>query len=76
MTPLKEARKGNITESMEQVAKDEGIPQDLLLELVAQGRVVVPLNPNHSPIHPVGIGEKLKTKLNVNIGSSKDFTRG
>jgi phosphomethylpyrimidine synthase len=73
MTQLKEARKGNITDAVEQVAKDEGIPPDQLLELVAKGRVVVPLNPNHSPIHPVGIGEKLKTKVNVNIGSSEDF---
>jgi phosphomethylpyrimidine synthase len=73
MTQLKEARKGNTTDAMKQVAMDEGIPPALLIELVAEGRVVVPINPNHSPIHPVGIGEKLKTKVNVNIGSSEDF---
>lgn len=73
MTQLKEARKGNLTDAMKQVLMEEGVSADELIELVAQGRVVLPINPNHSPIHPVGIGEKLRTKVNVNIGSSEDF---
>ena len=73
MTQLKEARKGNVTDAIKQVAEEEGISAEELLELVAEGKVVVPINPNHSPIHPVGIGEKLRTKVNVNIGSSEDF---
>jgi phosphomethylpyrimidine synthase len=73
MTQLKEARKGDVTDAMRQVAEEEGISAEELLDLVAQGKVVIPVNPNHSPIHPVGIGERLKTKVNVNIGSSEDF---
>ncbi len=73
MTQLKDARKGNVTDAIKQVAEEEGISAEELLELVAEGKVVVPINPNHSPIHPVGIGEKLRTKVNVNIGSSEDF---
>jgi phosphomethylpyrimidine synthase len=73
MTQIKEARKGNITPALKKVAKEEGFAPEALLDLVAKGKVVIPLNPNHSPIHPVGIGQKLKTKVNVNIGTSQDF---
>ena len=73
MTQIEEARKGNITPSLKSVAEEEEITPEDLLDLVAQGKVVIPLNPNHSPIHPVGIGQKLKTKVNVNIGTSLDF---
>ncbi|MBL7083832.1 MAG: phosphomethylpyrimidine synthase ThiC [Candidatus Aminicenantes bacterium] len=73
MTQIKEARQGNITTSLKKVAKEEGLPPEILLDLVAQGKVVIPHNPNHSPIHLVGIGEKLRTKVNVNIGTSLDF---
>jgi len=75
MTQIEEARKGNHTEALKKVAEEEGISASELIELVASGKVVIPLNPNHSPIHPVGIGQKLRTKVNVNIGTSVDFPR-
>ena len=74
MTQLEEARKGNITPALKKVAQEEGFPPETLLDLVAQGKVVIPENPNHSPIHSVGIGQKLRTKVNVNIGTSLDFS--
>ncbi len=74
MTQIEEARKGNITPALKKVAEEEGFPPETLLELVEQGKVVIPENSNHSPIHPVGIGQKLKTKVNVNIGTSMDFS--
>lgn len=73
MTQLEEARKGNATDALKTVAQEEGISVDSLIELVAKGKVVIPLNPNHAPIHPVGIGTTLRTKVNVNLGSSEDF---
>ena len=73
MTQIEEARKGNITSALKKIAEEEKFTPEDLLQLVAQGKVVIPLNPNHSPIHPVGIGQKLKTKVNVNIGTSQDF---
>ena len=73
MTQLSEARKGNVTEAMQSVAEEENLSTETLLQLISQGKVVIPLNPNHSPIHPVGIGHKLRTKVNVNLGSSADF---
>lgn len=73
MTQIEEARKGNITPSLKKVAEEEGLAPETLLDLVAEGKVVIPHNPNHSPLHPVGIGQKLRTKVNVNIGTSMDF---
>ena len=62
-----------ITPALKKVSEEERFAPEDLLELVAQGKVVIPLNPNHSPIHAVGIVQKLKTKVNVNIGTSQDF---
>jgi len=73
MTQIEQARKGNITPSLKKVAAEEGVAPEKLLNLVAQGKVVIPHNPNHTSIHPVGIGQKLSTKVNVNIGTSMDF---
>jgi phosphomethylpyrimidine synthase len=79
MTQIEEARKGNITASLKKVAAEEDLPAEKIIELVAEGKVVIPHNPrhqsNHSPIHPVGIGQKLRTKVNVNLGTSLDFPR-
>lgn len=73
MTQIEEARLGNVTDELKAVAVEEDISVEDLVELVAKGKVVIPLNPNHSPIHPVGIGDKLRTKVNVNLGTSEDF---
>lgn len=73
MTQIEEARKGNITSSLKKVAEEEGFSLEIVLDLVAQGKVVIPHNPHHLPLHPVGIGQKLRTKVNVNLGTSIDF---
>jgi len=58
---------------MKKVAAAEGIVPETLLSLIASGKVVVPYNPRHSPARPAGIGHSLRTKVNVNIGTSADF---
>jgi len=73
MTQIKEARSGNITPAIKAVAEDEQIHPERLSHLIAEGEVVIPLNPNHTGTKPVGIGKNLKTKINVNIGTSDDF---
>ncbi|MFP4082912.1 MAG: phosphomethylpyrimidine synthase ThiC [Candidatus Aminicenantes bacterium] len=75
MTQIEEAKKGNATEALKKIAGEEDIPSEELIALVAQGKVVIPQNPRHSPVHPVGIGKKLRTKVNVNIGTSVDFPK-
>lgn len=75
MTQLEQARKGIATPVMKKVAGDEGIDPSALLALVSQGKAVIPYNPKHAPSRPVAIGHSLRTKVNVNIGTSADFPR-
>ena len=71
-TQMDAARKGIITNEMKQVSEYENINIDELVNLVAQGRVCIPANKNHRCLKPYGIGKKLKTKINVNLGTSRD----
>ncbi len=75
MTQIESARKGTITPAIRKAAKLEGIAPEKLAESVARGIAVVPFNPRHSPARPAAIGTGLKTKVNVNIGTSKDFPK-
>ncbi|MBE0712343.1 MAG: phosphomethylpyrimidine synthase ThiC [Candidatus Aminicenantes bacterium] len=58
---------------LKQVAAAESIAVETLAGLVDRGFVVIPFNPNHSPARPAGIGKGLRTKVNVNLGTSRDF---
>jgi len=71
-TQMDAARKGIITKEMEHVAAYENMAAEKLRDQIAQGKVVIPANKNHRSLNPYGIGEGLKTKINVNLGISKD----
>ncbi len=71
-TQMEAARKNIITREMEIVAKKENMSLEELLPLIASGKVVIPANKNHKSLNPEGIGSMLKTKINVNLGISKD----
>jgi phosphomethylpyrimidine synthase len=71
MTLMKEARQG-VTERIRKTAEAEGLDSEYLRRQVASGRVVIPGNPIHAP-RPVGIGEGLSVKVNVNLGTSRDM---
>lgn len=70
-TRIEFARKGIITEEVKQVALDEGIKPEQLSQDIAAGLSVISRNSKHG-IKPLGIGRGLKTKINANIGTSKD----
>lgn len=72
MTLMQQARTGQVTEAMKSVAKQENISEEQLRELIASGKVIIPINRNHQAIEPVGIGKGLRTKINANIGTSTD----
>lgn len=71
-TQMEAAKKGIVTPEMEAVAKKEYMDPQVLREKVASGVVAIPCNINHKSISPEGIGEGLKTKINVNLGISGD----
>ncbi len=71
-TQMDAARKGIVTREMEIVAKSENMDVQELRALVAEGKVAIPANKNHKSLVPQGVGQSLKTKINVNLGISKD----
>ncbi len=71
-TQMDAAKKGIITQQMATVAKKEGLSERELMELVAKGQVAIPANINHLNLSPEGVGKGLSTKINVNLGISKD----
>ncbi|HDO25655.1 MAG TPA: phosphomethylpyrimidine synthase ThiC, partial [Nitrospirae bacterium] len=70
-TRIETARKGIITDEVRQVALAEGVQPEQLSQDIASGLTVISRNVNHD-IKPLGIGKGLKTKINANIGTSKD----
>lgn len=73
-TQLEAAQKGFVTDAMKIVAEKERMDVEQLRALVALGQVVIPCNKNHTCIDPEGIGKALRTKINVNLGTSRDVT--
>lgn len=71
-TQMDAAQKGIITNEMEIVAGKEKIEVDRLRALIAAGKIVIPANKKHKSLDPEGIGQGLRTKINVNLGISKD----
>ena len=71
-TQMDAAKKGIITKEMETVAKKENRTPESIRDLLAQGKIVIPANKNHKSLSAEGVGEGLRTKINVNLGISKD----
>ena len=69
-TQMYYARRGELTKQMSYVAKVEGVSENLVMDEVAKGSIIIPANLNHTNLKPMGIGRKLKTKINANIGNS------
>ena len=71
-TQMDAARRGIVTPELETVARKERMTVEELLPLVASGKVVIPANRLHTCLDPEGIGSMLRTKINVNLGVSRD----
>lgn len=71
-TQMDAARKGIFTPQMAQVLEDENISKEDLMAGIASGIIAVPANRNHLNIRAAGVGQGLKTKINVNLGVSQD----
>ncbi|MDO5303849.1 MAG: phosphomethylpyrimidine synthase ThiC [Clostridia bacterium] len=71
-TQMDAARKGIITKEIETVAKKENMPVEKLMQLVAEGKIAICANKHHKSLDPEGVGSMLRTKINVNLGVSRD----
>ena len=71
-TQMDAARKGILTPEIKTVAEKEHMETDKLMKLVAEGKVAICANKNHKALNPEGVGSMLRTKINVNLGVSRD----
>jgi len=70
---MRAAKEGRVTEEMRIVAVDEGESPEKIRERVSRGTVIITCNNRRGNVHPIGIGEGLRTKVNANIGTSNDL---
>lgn len=73
VTQIDYARAGWITAQMRSVAEREGRSPEFIRDGVAAGRIAIPANIHHSSLVAQGVGEGLRTKVNVNLGISGDL---
>ncbi|WP_287047448.1 phosphomethylpyrimidine synthase ThiC [Treponema sp.] len=66
--------RSGIKPELKTVAKKEYMEESALMALVAQGKAVIPANKKHTCLNPEGVGSMLRTKINVNLGVSRDCT--
>ncbi|MFW5851023.1 MAG: phosphomethylpyrimidine synthase ThiC [Bacteroidota bacterium] len=70
-TQIQKAKDGILSPEMREVAKNEKVDVNWLRNEIALGRIVIPKNKNHNfPVR--GIGKGLSTKINANIGTSRE----
>ncbi len=72
MTIREDAINGKNTPIFEKCAQAEGVTPEFLMEGVAKGVIAIPKNNNHDFDKIIAVGKGLSTKVNANIGSSKD----
>lgn len=71
MTQLESAKLNKISPEMRYISKKENIPLDTLKGRVKNGSIVI-LKNSRRKIRPCAVGEGLTTKVNANLGTSRD----
>jgi len=71
-TLMEKAHAGLMTDEIKRVAINEGADADDVRKYLALGHIVIPKSIK-SKSHPVGIGKLMRTKINANIGTSRDY---
>ncbi|AEH60636.1 thiamine biosynthesis protein ThiC [Methanosalsum zhilinae DSM 4017] len=72
MTLMEDAKKGIVTPEIKAVSEIEGIEEDKICSCVAKGLITIPKNVLRES-KPMGIGKYMSTKINANIGTSRDY---
>ncbi len=73
MGQLEQAKLGELTSQIKYVAGQESLTPEIIMQYVAEGKIVIPANINHHSLVPRGIGSELAVKVNANIGTSSEF---
>lgn len=74
MTTLEAARAGIVTDLMKEAAAAEGLDPEILRQKIAKGTAIICKNRRHNYGPALAVGEGIRTRVNANIGTSKDDT--
>ena len=69
---ITELKKGNIPDSVKEVARSEKTDINFIADSIIKGLIVITKNKKRKKVKPIGIGYPLKTKVNANVGTSTD----
>jgi len=69
-TQMYYAKHGILTDEMKYVADEESLNPKFIMEQIASGKLIIPVNVNHPNTKPLGIGMACRCKINANIGNS------
>lgn len=73
MSIREDALSSTQTPIFEKCAATEGVTPEVLMAGVARGTICIPKNKNHHFERLMAVGKGLSTKVNANIGSSRDY---
>ncbi len=73
MSIREDAQAGKVTPLFQNCAENENITVEQLMDGVARGVIAIPKNSHHAMEKIMAVGSGLTTKVNANIGSSKDY---
>ncbi|TKB26330.1 phosphomethylpyrimidine synthase ThiC [Desulfopila sp. IMCC35006] len=73
-TQMEYAREGKITETMQEAAREAAIAPETLRDNIARGTAIICHNNVHLNGKPLAVGAGIRTRVNANIGTSKDDT--
>lgn len=73
MSLLNNVRMGRDRDIIDGILESERISREVLIERLLKGEIVIVKNRNRNNIKPLAIGKGLRTKINANIGSSRDI---
>jgi phosphomethylpyrimidine synthase len=73
-TQMEYARQGKITDKMKDAAREAAISAETLRDNIARGTAIICHNSKHLTGRPLAVGEGIRTRVNANIGTSKDDT--
>ncbi|WP_196605085.1 phosphomethylpyrimidine synthase ThiC [Pectinatus haikarae] len=71
-TQIEAAKQGILTDQVKLAAEKENRSAEWIRERLANGVITIPANIHHQSLSAEGIGDGLKTKINVNLGISGD----
>lgn len=74
ITRMQQAKLGKISDEIKKIALEEGVDENLIVDGVAKGQIVILGNNKRKNIKPVAMGDCLRVKVSANINATNKKT--